>query len=198
MDLFYSHASPYARTCRVMLREKKLQSHVNEIEINPLENPPQLFQRNPLGKIPCLILDNGDDLFDSVVINDYFNQHGAGPDLFAAHQRDWQVKKWQALSQGILDVAVQLRIEKTKPKPQHSALWMQRNRDALARAAKELNTQFDALPTEGCFLSLHLACAFAYLDFRHAEVNWRQCAPRVAHWYEDIRHHPSLLATAPK
>ena len=198
MELFYSHASPYARTCRVMLREKGLLERIKETEVNPLENPPHLFALNPLGKIPCLILDDKQNLFDSTVINDYLNTIGEGDDLFAAHQRDWQVKKWQALSHGMLDVAVQLRIEKTKPEAQQSALWMNRNRDALMRSVRQLETDMPKMPCEPCFLGLHIACALGYLDFRHAEIAWRSAAPKLSEWFVEVRHRPSLMATEPR
>lgn len=198
MELIYSHASPYARTCRIMLREKGFLDQITESEANPLDNPPRLFALNPLGKIPCLILDDKQNLFDSIVINDYLNETGKGDDLFAAHKRDWQVKKWQALSHGMLDVAVQLRIEKTKPEAQQSALWMNRNREALMRSVRQLEQDMAKMPCEPCFLGLHIACALGYLDFRHSEVAWRSAAPELSGWYAEVRHRPSLMATEPR
>ncbi len=198
MKLFYSHASPYARTSRVMLREKNWLPRVHEVEVNALDNPPELIANNPLGKIPCLLLDDNDALFDSTVINDYLNEYGEGPDLFAAHKRDWRVKKWQATSQGLLDVAVQLRIEKTKPEAQQNELWMTRNRNAILRTVQYLQQQMAAMPSEPCFLGLHIYCALAYLDFRHTEVAWQQHATDLAAWYRDVGQLPALVATQPK
>jgi glutathione S-transferase len=181
-----------------MVREKSLLTRVTEVEVNALENPPELIANNPLGKIPCLLLDDGQALFDSTVINDYLNVSGNGPDLFAAHQRDWAVKKWQATSQGLLDVAVQLRIEKTKPEAQQNDTWMTRNRNAILRTVHYLQSELAKMPEQPCFLGLHLHCALAYLDFRHPELLWRDSNPKLAAWFNTLAEHPSLVATLPR
>ncbi|NQD35505.1 glutathione S-transferase [Permianibacter sp. IMCC34836] len=198
MKLFYSHASPYARCCRVLRLEKQLATQVEEVLVDPLQNPAELIVSNPLGKIPCLLLDDGDTLYDSTVINDYFNSLGQGPDLLAAHKTSWQVRKWQALSQGMLDVAVALRIEKTKPEPQQSGFWMERQRAALKRGLATLQADRALMPAEPGLLDLHMACMLAYLAFRHEDLNWQQDYDRLADWYRDISQRPSLVATEPK
>ncbi len=198
MKLFYSHASPYARTCRVMLREKNALAHVTEIEVNALDNPPELVAHNPLGKIPCLLLDNHQALFDSTVINDYLNETHGGADLLAAHKANWQVKTWASASQGLLDVAVQWRIEKTKPSAQQHEPWMARNHAAIVRTVAYFDAQLPHFPRDLSFLHLHLFCALAYVDFRHGELNWAHHAPALADWYQTLSSRPSLRDTTPK
>ena len=204
MKLFYSHASPYARCCRVLRLEKQLTDRVEELLVDPLQNPAELIVSNPLGKIPCLLLDDGETLYDSTVINDYFNSIGSGPDLLAPHKASWQVRKWQALSQGMLDVAVALRIEKTKPEAQQSGFWMERQRAALKRSLATVQADLGKLPgttdplSDSNLLTLHLVCMLAYLDFRHAELNWQADYDRLGSWYRQQSQRPSLLATAPQ
>ncbi len=197
MQLFYSHASPYARSCRVLRREKGLEADVSEVLVDPLQNPAELLVSNPLGKIPCLLLDDGDTLYDSAVINDYFNARGSGPDLLAPHKSSWPVRKWQALSHGMLDVAVAMRIEKTKPVEQQSAFWLDRQRAALRRSLATVQADLPAMPVETSLLSLHLVCMLGYLDFRHAELNWQSDYQNLADWYQRTRQRPSLVATEP-
>ncbi len=197
MKLFYSHASPYARCCRVLRLEKQLSEQVDEVLVDPLQNPAELIVNNPLGKIPCLLLDDGDSLYDSTVINDYFNAIGSGPDLLAAHKASWRVRKWQAMSQGMLDVAVALRIEKTKPEPQQSVFWLDRQRAALKRGLATVEAELAQLPREG-LLPLHLTCMLAYLDFRHEELGWQREYSALSGWFQQQKQRPSLLATEPK
>lgn len=197
MKLLYSHASPYARVCRVLRLEKQLTDRVEELLVDPLQNPAELLVSNPLGKIPCLLLDDGDTLYDSTVINEYFNSIGSGPDLLRHHRDNWAVRKRQALSQGMLDVAVALRVEKTKPEAQQSSFWLERQRAALRRSLATLDAEVTQLPADG-LLPLHLVCMLAYLDFRHGELNWQQDYSRLASWFQQQARRPSLLATAPQ
>ena len=197
MKLYYSHASPYARCCRVLRLEKQLAAQVDEVLVDPLQNPAELIVSNPLGKIPCLVLDDGETLYDSTVICAYFNEQGSGPDLYSHHRTSWQVRKWQALSQGMLDVAVALRIEKTKPEPQQSTFWLERQRIALRSSLATLEADLNQLPGDG-LLPLHLTCMLAYLDFRHSELDWQTGYDRLANWYQPWLQRPSLIATAPQ
>lgn len=198
MKLFYSPASPYARSCRAMRLEKQLAEQVDEVMVDPLQNPAELIVSNPLGKIPCLVLADGSTLYDSIVINDYFNSVGSGPDLLAAHKGSWTVRKWQALSQGMLDVAVALRIEKVKPEAAQSLFWMDRQRAALKRSLATLDADLPSMPGEFGLLALHLVCMLGYLDFRHAELNWQRDYDLLAGWYQRQRQRPSLAATEPQ
>ena len=77
MQLFYSPTSPYARKCRVVARERGLMADIEETLCNPMEDPPELQSKNPLGKIPALILDDGTAIFDSPVIAEYLDGLGA-------------------------------------------------------------------------------------------------------------------------
>ena len=61
MQLFYSPTSPYARKCRVVARERGLMADIEETACSPYDNPPELQSKNPIGKVPALILDDGDE-----------------------------------------------------------------------------------------------------------------------------------------
>src|SRR3546814_3506529 len=76
MQLFYSPTSPYARKCRVVARERGLMADLEEVVCNPMEDPAALHASNPLGKVPCLVLDDGVAVFDSPVIAEYLDGLG--------------------------------------------------------------------------------------------------------------------------
>src|SRR3546814_12983549 len=84
MHLFYSPTSPYARKCRVVARERGLTADLQEIACNPMEDPAALQTKNPLGRVPALVLDDGMAVFDSPVIVEYLEGLGNAPELIPA------------------------------------------------------------------------------------------------------------------
>ncbi len=55
MKLFYSNTSPYSRKVRVLIFEKKRQSNIECVLVNPFKGDAALLQANPFGKTPTLI-----------------------------------------------------------------------------------------------------------------------------------------------
>ena len=74
MKLYYSHTSPYSRKVRLVIRENGLSEQVTEVLCNAFEDSAILSKMNPLGKIPTLVLNNGETLFDSPVICQYLDR----------------------------------------------------------------------------------------------------------------------------
>ena len=197
MKLFYSHASPYARKIRVLLRELKLESRVAEVLADPLANEPGFLAANPLGKIPCLILDDGQSLYDSDVIAQFLLELAGERDRFLGGGRRWHWEKLHSHACGLMDAAVALRIEKTKPAEQQSPLWGERHRQALSRRLAYLETEWPAVPAGAHMLALVAACVLAYLDFRHPDIEWRGGCPRLAAWFAEFSARPSFQETQP-
>ena len=81
MQLLYSPTSPYARKCRVVARERGLIPGIEEVDCNPHEDPAELQAKNPLGRVPTLVLDDGRAVFDSPVICDLLEGLGSAPPL---------------------------------------------------------------------------------------------------------------------
>ena len=62
MKLIISSTSPYSRKCRVMVREFALGDMIEEVEAHPFDDDPDLLRANPLGRVPCLLMDDGQAL----------------------------------------------------------------------------------------------------------------------------------------
>ena len=86
MKLFFSPTSPFARTVRVVARERGLSEQVDEFEVDPFSDPTALILANPLGRVPTLICDDGASLYDSRLICVFLDGHPAasGPMLIPA------------------------------------------------------------------------------------------------------------------
>lgn len=199
MQLYSSPASPFARKVRVSAHELGLAGRIElvNISLSPVNPHGELRARNPLGKIPALITDAGETLYDSAVICEYLDALAGGNRLFpAAGQARWSALRRQALADGLADAAVLVRYERTiRPT---TLQW----REWIEGQFLKIRTGLDALEKEtleGAFDigAVSVACVLGYLDLRYADERWRETRTRLAAWYAAVSERPSLIATRP-
>ncbi|MCK7492552.1 MAG: glutathione S-transferase N-terminal domain-containing protein [Comamonadaceae bacterium] len=71
-------------------------------------------QSNPLGKVPCLVMEGGEAVFDSRVIVEYLDTLSPVGKLIPPTGRERvEVRTWEALADGVLDAAILARLEAT-------------------------------------------------------------------------------------
>lgn len=203
MKLIGSTSSPYVRKVRVVMAEKRLDyQFVLEDVWAGVIGP---ATANPLGKVPYLIMDGGEAMFDSRVIVEYLDTLSPVGKLIPATGRERaEVKTWEALADGVMDAGVLLRLENTwsgRADSERSAAWMQRQRakvdQGLAAIAKGLG---DKPYCSGIHLSLSdiaVGCALGWLAFRFPEIDWRQAHPNLERLHEKLLQRPSFLDTQP-
>lgn len=173
----------------------------DQIEIIPTDaraGSSELSRENPLGKVPTLVTDGGEALFDSRVICEYLDGLHDGRKLFPAVGGErFQALRLQALADGIMDAAVLRIYENVRPENERSPGW-------LVKQKKKVDGGLDALEEEvdgfGDVLNIGLlavGCVLGYLDFRFADDNWRAGHPALADWFETIIDRPSMSATLP-
>lgn len=195
MKLLYSQASPFARKVLIVAHEKGLAGALEVQPASPMLDGSLVTPVNPLGKVPALIRDDGQALYDSPVICEYLDTIGSGPALIPpAGEARWTVLRTQALADGMLDAALNLVVERRRPETERSAEWMARWQAAILRGAKAAPTPADDDWTLG---EIALACAFGYLDFRLPEIDWRAEAPGAAAWHAKAAGKPVMVETAP-
>ncbi len=108
MKLFVTPNSPYARKVRVVLIEKRIECELVEVDLSSPDSP--VLLHNPLGKVPTLLLDDGSALYDSPVITEYLDKKTPVMHLIPAARRI-EVRRWEALADGLCDAAVAVVIE---------------------------------------------------------------------------------------
>lgn len=197
MKLFVTLTSPYARKVLVVLHETRLIDRVAVQAVDPWSDPPDLLAATPFAKVPALALDDGTVLVESAVIAEYLDALGPQPRLLPeAGPPRWDALRRCGLAQALTDAAFTAVIEGRRPPEERSTRWIDRQRAAVHRALPMLEAQ--AVPPDGRFDlgDAGLACALAYLDFRHADLGWRQAAPRLAGWLDQVATRPSMRATA--
>ncbi|MFL5283588.1 MAG: glutathione S-transferase family protein [Rhodopila sp.] len=201
MILHWSPRSPYVRKVMIAIAEMGLQGEVRTVRTVTGGTTPhwELMKINPVGKIPTLELPDGTAIYDSPVIIEYLDTLHQGPTLFPAAWPERLVAlRRHALGQGMLDNALPLLAEGFRPKElqsdPHMTLW----RAKLIACVDALEHEADALAASA-FTIGHLAIgvALAYLDFRFAELDWREGHPRLAAWQETFNTRSSVRANMP-
>lgn len=194
MKLFYSPTSPFVRKVSVLLIETGQEAERITGSGTPLDPGAAPLDLNPLGKVPTLLTDDGQALFDSRVICRYLDDRaGAGlyaPDTFA-------ILTQEALADGILEAALLMVYEgRLRPEELRFAPWVEGQWAKIARALDAL----EAAPPEGRLTAgqIALGCALGYLDFRHAARDWRAGRPGLAAWEAGFAARPAMLATLPR
>lgn len=169
MELLLSPSSPYARTVRLLLSALNADRRVIQCEVNVFEADSTVFEANPLGKIPCLKLEDGQALVDSQLICEYIDVTLGSNYWHQALVNNWPLKNLYMLSKGLSDVAVAWRVEKAKATG--DGFWMTRFADAIERTLTQLENQLAVLK-EDSMATLALQSALSYLNFRHGELEW--------------------------
>ena len=200
MKLLYSPNSPYARKVRIVALEKHIELTLQEVVLGDPESP--LKQHNPLGKIPVLILDDGDSLYDSRVIVEYLDNHAPGTRLIPQDNSSkiW-VRRWEALADGISDAAIAAMLEGRRPPEQQSQANIDKQMGKVMLGLEVMN--LDITKKKWCvnetfsLADVALGCALGYLDVRHKQLNWQDNYVNLAKHYSLLVKRPSFKLTMP-
>jgi glutathione S-transferase len=200
MKLRHSTTSPYVRKVSVVAIETGLAGRIEAVPTNPWDPDDDLPTDNPLGRVPALMTDDGEVLFDSPVICEYLDSLQDEPKLFPpSGQARWQALRHQALADGILDSAVSRFMETSRrPEELRWPSWDDRHREKIARALDHLEAHVEALSGAITIGQVAIGCALGYLDFRFAGEDWRRNRPRLAAWYAGFAKRSSMQQTVPR
>ncbi|MGV0976869.1 MAG: glutathione S-transferase [Azonexus sp.] len=200
MKLIGSHTSPFVRKVRIVLAEKKIE--YDFVIDSPWLEGSKVPNINPLGKIPALVLDDDTPLFDSRVIVEYIDSVTPNNKLIPAPSRErTEVKRWEALADGICDAAAAVFLEAKRPKAQQSEDWIVRQRGKIMRGlefmAEELGEKPFCMGTHLSLADIAVGAALGYLCFRFADIDWQAAHPNLGRLYAKLMQRPSLADTAP-
>ncbi|MBZ2208037.1 glutathione S-transferase N-terminal domain-containing protein [Massilia soli] len=202
MKLIGSLASPFVRKVRVVLAEKKL-DYDYELE-NVWAPDTRINDANPLGKVPCLMMDDGSPMYDSRVIAEYLDTLTPVCKLLPPNSRDRaNVKVWEALADGVLDAAILVRLEKIlRPPEQQSQAWIDRQMAkvsaGLAVMSTDLGEQNFCMGTHYTLADVAVGCTLGWLAFRFPEIDWRGDYPNLARLFDKVSERASFRDTVPQ
>jgi glutathione S-transferase len=203
MKLIGSHTSPYVRKVRIVMAEKKL-DYTFVLE-DVWSEQTRIVDANPLGKIPCLIMEGGEALFDSRVIVEYLDTLSPVGKLIPAVGRERaEVKTWEALADGVMDAALLARMEAVWPQrsaEQRSQAWIDRQLGKINASLVAMSHGLGDKPyCAGTHLSLAdvaVGAALGYLDFRFPQITWREAYPTLVRLQDKLMQRPSFADTVP-
>lgn len=194
-ELFYSEGSPYARICRMAVRERQLVDTVRE-RITALRDPTAIvLPHNPTGRVPALRLADGTTLSETALILAWLDRYGTGPALLPVKAAGLAAFG-RAL--GLLDgIAVwnrELRRPVSERSPSVLALEQSRaNRIADALEVDVAQGAYDSIDAA----ALALLAVLGYVDRRHTVWDWRTGRPQLERWYRQTADRDSFRATLP-
>ncbi len=203
MKLIGAVTSPYARKVRIVMAEKKLDFQFVAEDVWSASTT--ISESNPLGKVPCLVMEGGDALFDSRVIVEYIDTLSPVGKLIPSSGRERaEVKTWEALADGVLDAAILARLEATWPgrnTEQRSQAWIDRQMGKIHTSLKSISQGLgDKAYCAGIHFSLAdiaVGCVLGYLDFRFPQISWRAQYPNLAKLDEKLVLRQSFVDTRP-
>jgi glutathione S-transferase len=203
MKLIGSVTSPYVRKVRIVMAEKKLDYQFVTEDVWSAST--HIHASNPLGKVPCLIMEGHEAVFDSRVIVEYLDTLSPVGKLIPASGRERaEVKTWEALADGLLDAALLARMEAVWPErkdSERSQAWIDRQLDKIQHALQAMSNGLGDKPyCSGIHLSLSdiaVGCAVGYLDFRFPQIDWRTPYPNLYKLYDKLSQRPSFAESLP-
>lgn len=203
MKLIGSNTSPYVRKVRIVMAEKKLDYSFVTEDVWAADT--SIGESNPLGKVPCLVMEGAEALFDSRVIVEYLDTLSPVGKLIPTVGRERaEVKTWEALADGLLDAAILARIEATwdgRRPAERSQAWIDRQLGKIHASLKAMSKGLGDKPfCSGIHLSLAdiaVGCALGYLDFRFPQIEWRAEYPTLTKLQDKLVQRPSFLETQP-
>nr|WP_315245242.1 glutathione S-transferase N-terminal domain-containing protein [uncultured Albidiferax sp.] len=203
MKLIGSLTSPYVRKVRVVMAEKKLDY---QFVLDDVWAPGTVIaESNPLGKVPCLVMEAGEAIFDSRVIVEYLDTLSPVGKLIPSQSRERvEVKTWEALADGMSDAGILARMESVWTErfvEQRSQAWIDRQMGKVDASLKAMARGLAEKPyCSGIHLSLSdisVGCALGWLDFRFPDLPWRSRHPNLAKLQDKLMQRQSFIDTKP-
>jgi glutathione S-transferase len=202
MKLIGALTSPYVRKVRVVMAEKKLDF---QLVLEDVWNSDAILEANPLGKVPCLVMEGGESIFDSRVIVEYLDTLSPVGKLIPPSGRERaEVRSWEALADGIQDAAILARLEATwkgRTAEQRSQAWIDRQLSrvdsGVAAMARLLGEKTWCNGNHFSLADIATGCALGYLDFRFPQIDWRERHPNLAKLSTKLQARASFSDTAP-
>ena len=200
MKLIGAYASPFVRKVRIVLAEKKIDY---DLELDdPWKDESSARQLNPLSQVPVLVLEDGTALYDSRVIVEFLDNASPLTRLIPADMRERiEVRRWEALADGVLDAAVLARVERLRTSVERSESWIARQLRKVAAGLDLMDKDLGAgawCAGNGYSLAdIAVGSCLGWLLFRFPELDWQAERLNLARHFIKLSERASFIDTTP-
>jgi glutathione S-transferase len=205
MKLIFTPNPAYVHKVLAVAHERGVLDRLELQRSVPFDEDTSIWAYNPLGKVPCLVMDDGQPLFGGLVICEYLDSIGvSGAPVYPVGEPRWAALRQMVLGDGMFDATTLLRVESWRPREVWNLDYMRRERRKILNALDRLEQEAPQF-REAPFHIGHICMAggLSYLELRNpirecglepgdAEFDWRAARPRLAAWFDEILTHPSL------
>ena len=200
MKLIIATPSPYARKVRVIMREKNI--NFEEIIDVPWNTDTLTLGINPLGKIPILLRDGHEPLFDSKVIVQFLDKYKQKPLFYPKDpDEDISARLVETVAEGICDSIVLLFLENSRNETLRSKTWIKRQEKKIIEAVKYLSNNLQEKKYfVGNFFNIADVSVFTcleYLDLRFSKFKWRDSYQNLVSYWLIHKNRQSFIETKP-
>ena len=200
MKLLIATPSPFARKVRVVLREKEID--FEEIVDVPWNRDTICTNFNPLGKIPVLLQEGKEPLFDSAIILEHIECMKKAPAMYPAGQEDALLARIiETTADSVCDALVLISLENSRKEILRSKDWIQRQGKKIYNGIEYLSNK---LGTEIYFVGGQFTIAdvagfscLEYIDLRFPQFEWRSKHPNLENFWQKHKNRPSFFETRP-
>ncbi|MGM4980504.1 glutathione S-transferase [Hyphomicrobiales bacterium] len=196
MRLLCSSTSPFSSKVRMAARHLGIK--LEEIRVDTNAGPALLVDNNPLGKIPTLLTDDGEAIFDSRAIMHYFDRQEGG--LYPSKKgKRTEAEVLEALCDGTMECLLSIVYERRlrEPEKQHQP-WIDRQWTKASRALAHLDAEPPKIGKKLHAGHFALAALIGYLQLRF-EGQWEADHAELINWASKFeKHFPDYPAMKPQ
>ncbi|MCC0038377.1 MAG: glutathione S-transferase [Brucellaceae bacterium] len=194
--ILISPTSPYSAKVRMAARYAGFA--FESVAIDTTAEPAQLLSSNPLGKIPVLITDDGEAVFDSRAITQYVNRETRNALFPRNAAKRLEAERLEALADGICDCLLAHVYERrSRPEEKVHQDWLDKQWAKAVRALDTLNANPPKLPKKITAGQIALRACLGYLALRFPG-KWERGRAKLVRWAKRFdEKFPELVEFVP-
>ncbi len=194
MILRHSGPSPFCRKVDIVAKHHGLDGQIAAQDVDMNDESETLRLQNPLGKIPALILDNGQNIYDSQVIVEYLESIGDSAPVMPHGAGRIEKLTQYALANGITEACLLVVYEKRmRPEEKYFQGIVDYQLGKVARGIDRVASDLPSLETLD-IANITTAVMLEYMDLRiNADLKngtelggnmgqWRETNPELIEW----------------
>lgn len=195
--IFYAPPSPYSAKVRMAAAWCGIETEDRIVDTEAA--PDEMLAANPLSKIPTMIDDDGEAVYDSHIITQHLNRLSKGALFPRKAEKRLEAERLEALADGICDCLLAMVYERRfRPEEKVHQPWLDRQWGKVVRALDHLDANPPRLTAKTDGGQIALRATLAYLDLRFADGNWSRGRAKLARWARRFdERFPQLAALLP-